>query len=148
AGRVTMALETGGAATSADFPGWSAGFEAALGRLALSARRPASSPCPGAVRSRARGRAIEFAGYRPYVSGDAPRLLDSRLDARSGRLFVKRHDEERERSLTLLVDTSASLDFGEGEAHKGTYARRLGAALAWVSLARHEPVRTWVLREG
>jgi uncharacterized protein (DUF58 family) len=130
------------------FPGWSPAFEAALSRLSIFTRRPAGSPFPGEVRSAARGRAIEFADYRPYISGDEPALVDWRVYARTGRLYVKRHLEERERSLTLLIDASASLDFGDGEAHKGTYARRLAAALAWISLAHHEPVRVWLLRDG
>jgi uncharacterized protein (DUF58 family) len=128
------------------FPGWSPGFQAALGRLAIGARRPAGSPYPGAVRSNALGRAIEFADYRPYVAGDEPRLIDWRVYGRLDRLYVKRHHEERERTLTLLLDASASLDFGDGEAHKGMFARRLAAALAWISLTHHEPVRAWVLR--
>lgn len=130
------------------FPGWSSSFEAALRRLSVSSRRPAGSPFPGEVRSVARGRAIEFADYRPYTPGDEPALVDWRVYARTGRLYVKRHLEERERSLTLLIDASASLDFGSGEAHKGAYARRLAAALGWISLAHREPVNAWLLRDG
>jgi uncharacterized protein (DUF58 family) len=133
---------------SGAFPDWSPSFQAALSRLAVSARRPAGSPYPGEVRSAARGRAIEFADYRPYIEGDEPSLVDWRVYARLGRLYVKRHQEERERTLTLLLDCSASMDFGEGEAHKGRFARRLAAALACISLSRHEPVRVWVLRDG
>jgi uncharacterized protein (DUF58 family) len=136
------------ATASTAFPCWSLSFQAALSRLSISARRPAGSPFPGDVRSAARGRAIEFADYRPYISGDEPALVDWRVYARTGRLYVKRHAEERERILTLLIDVSASLDFGSGDAHKGNYARRLAAALAWVSLAHHEPVRVWMLRDG
>lgn len=135
--------------TDADhFPGWTPAFQTALGRLSIAARRPAGCPYPGAVRSAALGRAIEFADYRPYAVGDEPRLLDWRVYARTGRLFVKRHHEERERRLTLLLDTSASLDFGQSEGHKGRYVRRLAAAFAWISLSRHEPVRVWLLRDG
>lgn len=130
------------------FPGWSRAFQAALARFSIAARRPAGSPYAGAVRSAALGRAIEFADYRAYAAGDEPRLLDWRVYARTGRLYVKRHHEERERSLTLLLDTSASLDYGDGGAHKGTYTRRLAAALVWISLSHHEPVRVWLLRDG
>ena len=132
----------------AAFPGWSPAFEAVLGRLAIAARRRAGSPYPGEVRSAITGRAIEFADYRPYASGDEPRLLDWRVYARTGRLYVKRQHEDRERVLTLLLDGSGSLDFGSDETHKGLYARRLIAALAWISAARHEPVRVWLLSDG
>ncbi len=131
-----------------DYLGWSPPFRAALSGLSIATRRPAGSPYPGDVRSRALGRAIEFADYRPYVAGDELGLVDWRVYARSGRLYVKRHQEERERTLTLLIDTSASHDFGEGDAHKGLFARRLAAALSWIALAKHEPVRTYLLHDG
>src|SRR5439155_7362343 len=43
---------------------------------------------------------------------------------------------------------SASLDWGEGATHKGRYARQVAAALAWIGVSRHEPVRTYLLRGG
>jgi uncharacterized protein (DUF58 family) len=130
------------------FPGWPAAFTAALERLAIAAPRPVQGPHPGPTRSRHRGRALEFADYRPYTPGDDPRLVDWRAFNRLGRLFLKQFEEERRRTLTLLVDASASLDWGAGETHKGRYARRLAAALAWISLTRHEPVQAYVLRDG
>lgn len=130
------------------FPGWGPEFEAALERLSIAARRPARSQHAGAVRSRMRGRALEFADYRPYTPGDDPKLVDWRAYARLDRLFLKQYEEERARTLTLLVDASASLDWGEGEEHKGRYARRLAAALAWISLGRQEPVRAFLLQDG
>jgi uncharacterized protein (DUF58 family) len=130
------------------FPGWSPEFQAVLGRLAIAARRRASSPFPGEVRSSITGRAIEFADYRTYVSGDEPRLLDWRVYARTGKAYVRRQLEDRERMLTVMLDVSGSHDFGAGDTHKGLYARRLAAALTWISASRHEPVRVWLLRNG
>ncbi len=133
---------------NAPFPGWEPAFQAALERLALAARRPASGRYLGSIRSRLRGRALEFADYRPYVPGDDPRLVDWRTYARLDRLYLKQYEEERTRTLTLLLDGSASLDWGDGEEHKGRYARGLAAALAWVALSRHEPVRVHLLQDG
>ncbi len=130
------------------FPGWTPGFQAALERLAIAPRQPARGQNAGGIRSRLRGRALEFADYRPYSPGDDPKLVDWRAYTRLGRLYLKQYEEERDRILTLLVDVSASLDWGEGEEHKGLYARRLAAALAWISLSRHEPVRVYLLRDG
>lgn len=123
-------------------------FQNALERLAITHRRPARGQHAGAVRSGLRGRAIEFADYRPYTPGDDPRLVDWRAYSRLGRLYLKQYEEERTRTLTLLLDCSASLDWGEGESHKGRYSRQLAAALAWISLSRHEPVRTFLLGDG
>ena len=131
-----------------NFPGWPPSFEAALERLALAPRQLSRQNQPGSVRSRVRGRALEFADYRPYVPGDDPRLVDWRTYARLDRLYLKQFEEEHSRALTLLVDASASMDWGTGDEHKGYYARRLAAALAWISLSRHEPVRVFLLREG
>lgn len=128
------------------FPDWSPAFQAALERLTLSAQRPARASMPGARRSRFRGRALEFADYRPYTPGDDPKLIDWRVYSRTDRLYLKQFDEERARTVTLLIDTSASLDFGDGSSHKGEFARRLAAALAWVALNRQEPVRVWLLQ--
>ena len=144
----TPAVALGPPDAAAAFPGWDPSFQAALERLSLVARRPARGRYAGDARSRLRGRALEFADYRPYVPGDDPRLVDWRTYARLDRLYLKQYEEERARTLTLLVDASASLDWGEGEEHKGRYARRLAAALAWVSLCRHEAVRSYLLRDG
>jgi uncharacterized protein (DUF58 family) len=141
------------------FPGFSTELRAALERLSLAGRRPARGLFAGDARSRARGRALEFAEHRTYVPGDDPRLVDWRAYARLDRLYVKQFEEERGRTLTLLVDASASLDWGgppgdggdggpDGDAHKGRFARRLAAALVWVGLSRHDAVRVFLLRDG
>jgi uncharacterized protein (DUF58 family) len=117
-------------------------------RLAIAARQPARGQHAGTVRSRARGRALEFADYRPYTPGDDPKLVDWRAYTRLDRLYLKQYEEERARRLTLLVDASASLGSGDGDSHKGLYGRRLAAALAWIALSRHEPVRAFLLRDG
>ena len=134
--------------THHSFPGWSPAFGAALERLSIAVRRPARGQHPGSVRSRARGRALEFADYRAYTPGDDPKLVDWRAYARLGRLYLKQYEEERSRTITLLVDSSASMDWGEGDAHKGLYARRLAAGLAWIGASRHELVQGYLLREG
>jgi uncharacterized protein (DUF58 family) len=131
-----------------DFPGWGAGFWSALERLTIAPRRPARSQQAGEARSRARGRALEFADYRSYTPGDDPRLVDWRAYARLDRLYLKQYEEDRARTLTLIVDVSASLDWGDGEEHKGLFARRLAAALAWIALNRHEMVRAFLVRDG
>lgn len=131
-----------------EFPGWSPAFGAALERLSIAVRSPARSQHPGSVRSRARGRALEFADYRAYTLGDDPKLVDWRAYARLGRLYLKQYEEERSRSITLLVDASASMAWGEGDEHKGRYARRLAAALTWIAVSHHERVQTYLLRDG
>lgn len=100
------------------------------------------------MRSRRRGRALEFADYRAYGPGDDPRLIDWRAFARLDRLYLKQFEEEHTRTVTLLLDVSASMDFGDEAYHKGQYARQIAAALAWIARAHAEPVRAFLLREG
>ncbi len=161
-----------GSASSADaFPGWAPRFAEALQRLSIPERQRAAGSRHGDARSATHGRAHEFADYRPYASGDDPKLVDWRVYARSDRLFLKQHDEERARTVSILVDVSASMDLGaEGDgnwgtgdwvgangrggeqlitnAHKGAYARRLAAAFAWIAVSHHEAVAIWLLRDG
>jgi uncharacterized protein (DUF58 family) len=143
----------GSARTGSLFPGWPPQLSAALNRLSLAVRRRARSPYAGAVRSVSRGRALEFAAHRPYTPGDDPRLIDWRAYSRLDRVFLKQFDEERARRVTLLLDASASMgalgpDDDAPDAHKGLFARRLAAALAWVALGRGDGVRAVLLKSG
>lgn len=133
---------------TAGFPGFSPDFKARLERLALRFRRPATGRWAGADRSRQVGRGLAFADHRPYAEGDEPRLVDWRAYARHGRLYTRRFEEDRDRTVTLAVDVSASMDHGEGLGHKGLYARRLAAALAQVAVLRHLRVEVVCVREG
>src|SRR5258708_464444 len=125
----------------ANFPGWSRGLQAALDRLSIAAPRSPRSQLAGPVLSRDVGRALEFADYRAYTPGDDPKLVDWRAYARLDRLYLKQYREERARTISVLVDASASLDWGDGDSHKGLYARRIAAALAWIALGRLERVQ-------
>lgn len=128
------------------FPGWSQGLQAALDRLSIASPYPPRGQMAGHVVSRSLGRALEFADYRAYVPGDDPRLVDWRAYNRLDRLYLKQFREERARTITLLIDGSASLDWGNADQHKGLYARRLAAALAWIALGHLERVVVFILR--
>lgn len=95
-------------------------------RLGSRARAPGNQ---GAHRGIRRGQSQEFADYRPYVPGDDLRFLDWHLLARLDTLWTRLFEEERDRVVHLLVDSSASM---QGE--KLDTARKLAAALGWVAL--------------
>lgn len=128
------------------FPGWSPAFQAALDRLAIAAARPPRSHAAGPVTSRVLGRALEFADYRPYTPGDDPKLVDWRAYTRLDRLYLKQYQEERARTIAVLLDGSASLDWGTGSEHKGLFLRQITAALAWIALGRLERIQVWLLQ--
>lgn len=103
-----------------------------LERLQLAARRWAKSSLRGERRSRARGHSIEFADYRSYVAGDDFRRLDWSLYGRLDRLFLRLYEEERELPVTVFLDASESMAFGEPS--KFLFARQVAAAVCYVAL--------------
>ena len=103
-----------------------------LERLQLAARRWAKSSLRGERRSRARGHSIEFADYRSYVAGDDFRRLDWSLYGRLDRLFLRLYEEEREMPVTVFLDASESMTFGDPA--KFLFARQIAAAVCYVAL--------------
>ena len=85
----------------------------------------------GAYRSVFRGRGIEFDEVREYVPGDDVRTIDWNVSARTGSAFVKKFVEERELTVLLIVDVSASGDYGSGEKSRRSAAAELAALLAF-----------------
>lgn len=80
-----------------------------------------------------KGASIEFKDFREYSPGDDPRTIDWSVYARLGELYIKLFRQEEELDLWILLDTSASMDFGEP--NKFDHARRIAAALAYIGLA-------------
>ena len=85
----------------------------------------------GAYRSVFKGRGIEFDEVREYVPGDDVRTIDWNVSARTGSAFVKKFVEERELTVLLIVDVSASGDYGSAEKSRRTAAAELAALLAF-----------------
>ncbi|KGI76967.1 DUF58 domain-containing protein [Oleiagrimonas soli] len=82
-----------------------------------------------------RGRGMDYRESRAYQHGDDIRRLDWRLTARSGKLHTKLFQEERERSLMVLLDTNATLRFGTRRRFKSVQAARAAALAAWLGIA-------------
>jgi uncharacterized protein (DUF58 family) len=94
----------------------------------------------GRYRSRFKGRGIEFRDFREYLPGDDPRTIDWNVTARFGRPFVKNSEEERELSVVLLLDMSASQKFGSGKQTKLELAQELVSLLALTAMASGDKV--------
>ncbi|HEY7729044.1 MAG TPA: DUF58 domain-containing protein [Candidatus Eisenbacteria bacterium] len=99
-------------------------------RLTIRSRRAVEEVFAGSYRSAFRGRGLEFAEVREYVPGDDIRTIDWNVTARAGRPFVKRHEEERELTVLIALDCSASLSFGSRGRSKRETAAEAGALLA------------------
>jgi len=78
-----------------------------------------------------KGHGIEFDEVRPYVPGDDVRTIDWNVTARAGHPYVKRYVEERQLTLMLMADISASQDFGSGTRSKREATAELCALLAF-----------------
>lgn len=85
-------------------------------------------------RSRTRGPGMEFADYRRYSFGDDPRSLDWSAYLRFGKLFLKIYETEQHIPVRILMDCSASMEFGDGGESKFLYAQRLAATFAYLAL--------------
>ena len=85
----------------------------------------------GAYRSIFKGRGIEFDEVREYTTDDDVRSIDWNVSARMGTPYVKKFIEERELVVMLVVDLSASGDFGAAEKSKRQTAAELAALLAF-----------------
>lgn len=104
-----------------------------LDRLALLTRRNLAGQMQGERRSPRRGSSIEYADFKPYTTGDDFRQIDWNLYARLDKFFLKLFVAEEEITLHLLVDTSASMDWGEP--NKLQYAARAAGAMGYIALA-------------
>jgi len=92
----------------------------------------------GEYHSAFRGRGIEFSEVREYVPGDDVRTIDWNVTAREGKPFVKLFEEERELNVMLLVDVSASGDFGSVRSLKREMAAELAGVLAFSALRNQD----------
>lgn len=112
-----------------------------LEQLTLAATRVRAGAIKGERRSSKRGTSIEFADYRDYAPGDDLRRLDWNIYARLGRPLTRLYEDEEDLAVHLILDRSASMDWGEGEMHKFDFARRLIAGLATISLTTNDRLR-------
>jgi uncharacterized protein (DUF58 family) len=87
-----------------------------------------------------KGRGMEFAEVRHYLPGDDIRTIDWNVTARTGVPHVKRFVEERELTVMLLVDTSASTHFGTVKLLKSEMAAELAAVFAFSAITNNDKV--------
>lgn len=111
-------------------------FLKTLESLNLMARRVLTQEERGEREGLRRGASLEFADYRPYVTGDELRYVDWNVYARHGQLFVKEFSAEESVHALVLLDASGSMDYGTPT--KFHAARELAAALAYIALANFD----------
>src|SRR5262249_10269960 len=87
-----------------------------------------------------KGRGIAFSEVRHYMAGDDVRLIDWNVSARMNDVFVKLFTEEREMTVLLLCDVSASGRFGSRTQEKRELAAELAAVLAFSAIRNNDRV--------
>ena len=114
-------------------------FIARIEQLELVSRRVISGLMKGDRLSKRRGYSSEFTDFRPYTAGDDLRYLDWNVYSRLERLFIKVFLEEEDLRLSILLDRSPSMDYGEP--NKLEFAKKIAAALAYVGLVNQDRVQ-------
>jgi uncharacterized protein (DUF58 family) len=109
-------------------------------RLQLRARRAVEDPLGGAYRSVFKGSGIAFEEVREYQPGDDIRSIDWNVTARMGHPFIKRYVEERELTVILMIDASASLSFGTAEQSKREVVAEIGALLTLCAASNNDRI--------
>ena len=113
-------------------------FQRKLEYLALVSRRVFSGRLRAERRTKKSGSGVEFADHRDYQPGDDFRTLDWNVYQRFEKLLVRLYEEEEDLAIYFILDTSASMAFGDGR--KLQYGREVAAALAYVGLANLDQV--------
>ncbi len=109
-------------------------------KIELRTRKAVEEQLAGGYRSVFRGRGMDFDEVREYAPGDDVRAIDWNVTARSGRPFIKKFLEERELTILLAVDISASGDFGSGETSKRELAAEIASVLALAAMQSRDKV--------
>ena len=121
-------------------------FMRRLDQLAIVSRKVFAGKMRGERLTRRRGESVEFADYRNYVVGDDLRFLDWNIYARLNQLFMKLFLQEEDLHVSVLLDCSKSMDWGEP--NKWLYARRIAAAIAYIGLVNLDRVSLYTHARG
>lgn len=108
-----------------------------LDRFHLVVSKRVTSTYAGPRRSIASGRGLIFKDYRVYSPGDDIRLIDWRIFARTDDLYVKNYEEERNLTVHVIIDSSASMGFGKPTT-KFDYASMIGVGFAYLAMKENE----------
>lgn len=108
-------------------------------KIFFTTRRSVENVFAGEYKSVFKGHGLEFDEVREYVPGDDIRSIDWKVTARYGRPFIKKFVEERELTLIILLDLSASLSFGTLKSKK-ELAAEITALLSWAAIVNNDRI--------
>ena len=111
-----------------------------LRKIEITTRRVVNETLAGQYHSVFKGRGMTFDEVRLYQAGDDIRTIDWNVTARMNEAYIKVYTEERELTVMLLVDLSASQDFGSRDQTKGEIAAELAALVAFSAITNNDRV--------
>ncbi len=109
-------------------------------QIELRTNRLVSESLSGRYHSAFKGQGMDFDEVREYQPGDEVRSIDWNVTARMNHPFVKKFVEERELTVMLLVDVSASGWFGSGAQSKRELAAEIASVLAFSAIRNQDKV--------
>jgi len=108
-----------------------------LSRFHLVINKRVTSTYTGSRKSRSAGRGLTFKDYRMYAPGDDIRLIDWKVFARTDHLYIKAYEEEKNLTVHIIIDCSASMGFGKPTS-KFDYAAMLGVGFGYLAMRDNE----------
>ncbi|MBF0620277.1 MAG: DUF58 domain-containing protein [Candidatus Omnitrophica bacterium] len=117
-------------------------------RIEISTNRLVSDVFAGQYQSVFKGRGMEFDEVREYQPNDDVRTIDWNVTARTGIPHVKKFVEEREMTVMVMVDASASARFGTVRMLKNALAAELAAVLAFSAIRNNDKVGLIIFTDG
>ncbi len=109
-------------------------------RLEIKTKAITKDLFSGDYHSAFKGRGMSFSEVREYTYGDDVRNIDWNVTARTSTPFVKVFEEERELTLMLLIDVSASVNFGTQSKQKDELTLEMAAVLAFSAMGNQDKV--------
>ncbi|HSU73171.1 MAG TPA: DUF58 domain-containing protein [Candidatus Binatia bacterium] len=113
------------------------GFLKTLDRFSLIVNKHLTSNYIGERRTAFLGRGLVFRDYSSYAPGEDYRMIDWKVYGRTDRLMIKKHEEERNLTVHIISDFSASMNFGD-PVKKSDYAGMLGIGFAYLAMKNNE----------
>jgi len=114
-----------------------ASFLNQISQFDLVMKKKVLSKYSGVRESVMTGEGLVFSDYREYIPGDDFRQIDWHVYARTDKYFIKRFEEEKNLTLHILLDASASMDFG-GKTTKYEYAAKMGLGFSYLAIKNNE----------
>ena len=116
-------------------------------KIEIASRRLIEEQLAGQYESVFKGRGLVFSDVRPYIEGDDIRAIDWNVSARMGAPHIKQFVEERDRTVHLMIDMSASHGFGSRHTTKRELAAELAAVVAFSAIKNNDRVGLFIVTD-